>query len=213
MLRGSTVLHEMAGDAAITHTQRLPADLVRTLDAAGLRLTDVDLFAVAAGPGSFTGIRVGIGTVQGLAMATGRRVVPVSTLDALGRAGANPSRPVAAWMDAQRGEVFAALYAPNGRDQLMASTNASPPATLEAWGARVTVGDATFIGDGAVRYGEVIRAAGAQARILAAPLLAGIIGTLAADDPARAVLPHAVVPIYIRRPDVELARARRSTGG
>ncbi len=69
-----------------------------------------------------------------------------------------------------------------------------------------------FIGDGAVRYEAAIRERfGPGARILPAPPLAGIIGQLAAAAPDRAVLPHAVVPIYVRRPDVELARSRRAT--
>ena len=82
---------------------------MRVLDEAGRTLDAVDLLAVITGPGSFTGLRVGIATVQGLAMATGRMIVPVSTLDALARP---PGRNalVGAWMDAQRGEVFAALY-------------------------------------------------------------------------------------------------------
>jgi len=77
------VLVESPGDPAHTHGQRLPGELMRLLDQAGVRIEDVDLFAVAAGPGSFTGLRVGIATVQGLAMARRRRVVAGSTLDAL----------------------------------------------------------------------------------------------------------------------------------
>ena len=88
VLRDGRVLHELAGDPALTHGQRLPGELMRVLDAAGVRIEDVDLFAVAAGPGSFTGLRVGIATMQGLAMARGRRVVPVSTLEALARRAA-----------------------------------------------------------------------------------------------------------------------------
>ena len=117
VLRDGVVLAELSGDPALTHGQRLPGELMRVLAQADVRIEDVDLFAVAAGPGSFTGLRVGIATVQGLAMARSRRVVPVSTLDALAWAAANAAgaaanadRRIAAWMDAQRGDVFAALY-------------------------------------------------------------------------------------------------------
>ena len=71
------------GDPARTHGQRLPADLLSCLDRHGRALADVDLFAVIAGPGSFTGLRVGMATMQGLALTTGRSVVPVPTLTAM----------------------------------------------------------------------------------------------------------------------------------
>ena len=83
--RDRTLLYECAGDAARTHGERLPSDIMRALESAGIGLADLDLLAVAAGPGSFTGLRVGISAVQGLAMARSLRVVPVPTLEALAR--------------------------------------------------------------------------------------------------------------------------------
>ena len=206
------MLAELSGDPALTHGQRLPGELMRVLGQADVRIEDVELFAVAAGPGSFTGLRVGIATVQGLAMARSRRVVPVSTLDALARAGTNPHRRIAAWTDAQRGEVSAALYAPDGRDAIIGPHSSTPTAIFDRWIAEVDVTDAVFIGDGAVRYREIVESrAGQGAIVTAPPPLARFIGGIAAADPARAVLPHAVVPIYIRASDAELARARRIT--
>ena len=81
-----------------------------------LRVADVDLFAVAAGPGSFTGLRIGIATQQGLALANSRPLVGVSALDAINhtiRSAGDADQSdveVAAWIDAQRGQVFAARY-------------------------------------------------------------------------------------------------------
>jgi tRNA threonylcarbamoyladenosine biosynthesis protein TsaB len=212
VLRDGVVMAELSGEPALTHGQRLPGELMRVLDQADVRIEDVDLFAVAAGPGSFTGLRVGIATVQGLAMARSRRVVPVSTLDALARAGANPQRRIAAWMDAQRGEVSAALYAADGHDVLIGPQASTPGAILDRWGAEMDMTGAVFIGDGAVRYREVVETrAGEGATVTPPPPLARVIGAIAAADPARAVLPHAVVPIYIRASDAELARARKIT--
>ena len=205
------MLAELSGDPALPHGQRLPADLMRALELAGVDRSDVELFAVAVGPGSYTGMRVGIATVQGLAMATGTRVVPVSTLDALARAGTNAARVIGAWMDAQRGEVYAALYAPDGGDVLMPPVAARPADLVEAWAQAIGTRDAVFIGDGAVRYREAIEPVlGARASVMAPPPLAGLVGQIAAAHPARAVLPHAVIPMYVRKPDVELARDRRS---
>src|SRR5262245_14776088 len=83
LVRDGLELESYAGDEAITHGRRLPGDLVRVLDRQHLTVGDVDLFAVAAGPGSFTGLRIGIATMQGLALGTGKGVIGVSALDAL----------------------------------------------------------------------------------------------------------------------------------
>ena len=211
VLRGDVVLAEHSGDPSLTHGQRLPADLTRVLDEAAIRIEDIDLFAVAAGPGSFTGLRVGIATIQGLAMARGRKVVAVSALDALARSAINANDAIGAWIDAQRGEVFAALYAPDGRDILAPARSGTPLAVVQAWQARPDPATVVFVGDGAVRYRDEIAAAiGSETRIAAPPPLAGFIGQIAAADPSRAALPHAIVPIYIRKTDVELARDRKA---
>jgi tRNA threonylcarbamoyladenosine biosynthesis protein TsaB len=212
VVRDGAVLAEVAGDPSLTHGQRLPGEVAHLLDEARVRIDEVDLFAVAAGPGSFTGLRVGIATVQGLATARRRGVVAVSTLDALARAGANPGRRVGAWLDAQRGDVAAALYAPDGRDTLIGPQSALPEAVLDRWSETTDLTTTLFIGDGAVRYGELLVArAGPKASVSPPPSLAGFIGAIAAAHPERAVLPHAIAPIYIRASDAELARARRTT--
>lgn len=219
LLRDQRVLAETTGDPEVTHGQRLPADLMRTLEAAGVRLEDVALLAVADGPGSFTGLRVGIATMQGLAVARGLKVVPVSSLEALAHQAAGrierTGALVAPWIDAQRGEVFAALYAPGAGDVVAPPSAATPEDTLRAWRGHIGPQPVVFTGDGAVRYRETIdEALGAQAAVLEPPAcLAATIARLAAAHPERAVLPHAVVPVYVRRPDAELARERRSVDG
>jgi tRNA threonylcarbamoyladenosine biosynthesis protein TsaB len=208
VLRAGVVLYDAEGDPAVTHGQRLPTDVMRALAAVGLRIDEVELFAVAAGPGSFTGLRVGIATVQGLAMAHGRRVVAVSVLEALARAGAATAQATGAWMDAQRGQVFAALYGPGGT-VLAGPTALTPEETLDAWRGLAPLGEVQFIGDGARRYADVLARAGAR-HVAGPPPLARIVGQIAAAEPDRAVLPHAIVPVYVRRSDAELARERRT---
>src|SRR6188508_825118 len=83
LARDGGTLALYAGDADVTHGVRLPGDLVRLLDAHGLRIADVELFAVAAGPGSFTGMRIGIATMQGLALANRKSLVGISAVDAI----------------------------------------------------------------------------------------------------------------------------------
>ena len=213
VVRDGVVHVVRAGDSDLSYGQRLPAELTLVLAEAGVRIDEIDLFAVAAGPGSFTGLRVGIATIQGLAMAHGKRVVAVSALDALARAAANASHPIAAWMDAQREEVFAALYSSDGITEIVPPVSAAPATVLETWAAISARPDLIFIGDGAVKHRTLLeREVGERTLIVDPPPLAGLIGQIAADDPARATLPHAIVPIYVRKSDAELARARRAAG-
>jgi tRNA threonylcarbamoyladenosine biosynthesis protein TsaB len=211
VLHDATIRVERAGDPSLTHGQRLPGELAETLIEAGVRIEEVDLLAVAAGPGSFTGLRVGIATIQGIGMARQKRVVPVSALEALARAAINADRPIGAWMDAQRKEVFAALYAADGRDELISPVSAFPEMVLKAWSDTVDLTRVVFVGDGASHHEQILRREiGRDVSILTPPPLAGLIGQIAAENPGRAVLPHAIVPIYVRRSDAELARARRA---
>ena len=145
-------------------------------------------------------------------MARGKHVVAVSALEALARAGLNATGPIATWMDAQRGEVFAALYAADGRDLLIPAVAAAPAVVLDDWGAAATPLPSVCIGDGAVRHAGLVRGRlGPGVVILPPPSLAGVIGQIAAEQPERAAVPHAIVPIYVRKSDAELARARRAT--
>jgi tRNA threonylcarbamoyladenosine biosynthesis protein TsaB len=212
LVQASGLVEVERGDPRRTHGERLPGDLERLLHRCGFTLRDVDLFAVAAGPGSFTGLRIGIAAVQGLAFANGRPVVAVSGLDALREAAddaapAQQARLIATWLDAQRAEVFAALYGSTGA--VDAATVGTPARTLSRWQSQLQLDDVLFIGDGAIAYADAIRAAVPTARIMpTVPPLAPVIGRLAIERAAEATSPHAIRPIYVRRPDAELARER-----
>ena len=99
------------------------------LKQAGLGFKDVDVYAVATGPGSFTGLRVGLTTIKGLAEVYGRRIAPVSRLEALASVAIEASAWVASFYDAQRGQVFGALFRRNG--DLLHQEGASCVARLE----------------------------------------------------------------------------------
>jgi tRNA threonylcarbamoyladenosine biosynthesis protein TsaB len=204
------VVREEGSDASRSAAERLPADLMTILERARRRLDDVDVFAVATGPGSFTGLRIGIATMQGLAFAGGTPLVGVSGLDALERIGREEAagRRIAAWVDAWRGEVYAALYDREG--EVEAPVVARPDALLSQYDATPTL----FIGDGARTYRDVIQARGGPAwRVAEAvvPMLAGTIATLAASIVAAGAspAPHLIRPLYVRRTDAELARDGR----
>ena len=144
-----------------------------------------------------------------MAMGRGMRIVPISRLSALTVAGADGRWPEETWMDAQRGEIFASVYAAAGTRLSVEATALAPEETLDAWKRAGVSSPLRFIGDGAVRYADVIRhRMGGASEIIAPPPLAAVIGRMAAAAPERAVLPHAIVPVYIRRPDAEIAKAK-----
>jgi tRNA threonylcarbamoyladenosine biosynthesis protein TsaB len=212
LVRDGRVIIERAGDPSRTHGERLPLDMMAVLRDGDVELRDINLLAVAVGPGSFTGLRVGIATIQGLALANDRLVVPVSTFEALARRAGVAGDPIAIWIDAHRGEVFAALFDADGRTMVRTPSSLSPGATLEAWAPDLDAFERLrFAGDGAVRYREHIeeRLAGRACFVEESGPLAGVIGQIAHGEPERAVRPHALVPLYVRRPDAELARDRR----
>lgn len=93
-----------------THTRHIMAAIESVLVQAGVALSGVDAFAVTQGPGSFTGLRIGISTVKGLAVATGKPIVGVSTLAALARQAEGQSELVCPLIDARRSEVYWSLY-------------------------------------------------------------------------------------------------------
>jgi len=214
------VVDTFTGDAARPHAQRLPGDMLTVLERNRLAASDIDVFAVAAGPGSFTGLRIGIAAVQGLAYATGRPVVGVSALEALADGtrelpGVHLAGRVGVWMDAQRDEVFAAVYARDvvsGAWELADGPLVDAPArVVERWRAQAAGAPLFLVGDGAVRYRALlIDAYGADVAVLDPPPLAPSVALLGWQRACagEAGLPHAVRPLYVRRPDAELARDR-----
>jgi tRNA threonylcarbamoyladenosine biosynthesis protein TsaB len=222
LLRDDHLVCEQASDQSRPQASRLPGELAAILEREGVALPEVDLLAVGTGPGSFTGLRVGIATMQGLAMALNRPLFGISAFDALasialGGSGAHrqPDPPhvrtprvyVATWVDAWRGEVYAALYQ-NGRE-IEPPTVDLPEHLLETFAGRSIL----FTGDGAAKYQATINAAlgnHAQFTEPIAPLLAGAMARLAAQGfrTGQRPLPHAIRPLYVRRSDAELARDR-----
>jgi tRNA threonylcarbamoyladenosine biosynthesis protein TsaB len=212
IVRDGAVAAARDGDGSRMHGRRLPLELMAVLRDAGVELADIGLFAVAVGPGSFTGLRVGIATIQGLALAKRARAAPVSTFEALAFHARGGGDRIATWIDAHRGEVFASLYESDGRTLVEPPSSLTPEATLDAW-SRTSTRDTriAFAGDGAVRYADVIRARLGDRAVVPGrvPSLADAVGLIAAADPSRAVAPHALAALYVRRPDVELTRDKR----
>ena len=212
----STSSSRSAAILSRSHGERLPRDLVAALARVDLTVEQVDLFAVASGPGSFTGLRIGIATMQGLALVSRRRIAPISALEAIAQAasrGLASGSLVAAWMDAHRREVFSASTKWPMRRLHVRATAGTRPASRRCAQHPCRPLAARGTGRGCVRRrrrGSGTRPPGHGAG-RARPALAGVIGRMAVDR-ARAgatVNPAGVQPLYVRRPDAELARRRR----
>ena len=159
VLRGDAVF-EVRDDpepgARPAHAARLLAAAEEALGAAGVGWEEVDRLAVGVGPGSFTGLRIGIATARALAQGRGLPLVGVSSLEALARGAEAPL--VLAVLDARRGEAFAAAW---GEGRSLLAPAALPP---EALAERVRALPATplAVGDGAIRFRGALEAAGAR---------------------------------------------------
>ena len=201
------LLGEASLESAATHSARLLRSVDFLLGAHGLGIQDVGAFAVAAGPGSFTGIRIGVGAVKSLAFASGRPVAPVSTLAALAaKLEGGPEALVCPILDAKKGEIYAALFeaGPGGLAEIVPQGAYEPAAFL----ARLPAGrPVAFIGGGldacrgAVRerLGEAARFP-ARSRFVAAEVARLGAALLAAG---RGVEAASLEPIYYRRSQAE----------
>lgn len=185
-----------------SHAEHLLDWIARVLGEAGWPKTSIDVYAATRGPGSFTGIRVGLGTVRGLGLATGRPCVGVTTLEAIAEAHGPDDRERFPVMDAGRGELYAGRY----------DARSSPPAErTPPWlgGATDVLARAATAG-GTIIAGPGTRAdipAGVQTTpVVSAPLrLAGATGRVGAFREGSL---QPLAPLYIRPPDALLKRRR-----
>jgi len=180
------------------HTSRLMPLIAELLEHAGWSWQQLDRVAVGIGPGTFTGLRIGVATARALAQARGLELVGVSTLESLSLN--SDGGTVCAVLDARRREVFAAAW--RQRRQLLQAATFDPAALAERLGP-----DTLAIGDGAVAFRSVFERSGARIpddgsdlhRVTAVNHCR--LGLLA--DPSD---PDAVRPEYLRLPDAEIAR-------
>lgn len=211
----SPVLHR-------THSQRLVPLLDQALAEAGWSRSHLDAIAVGAGPGSFTGVRIGMTTAKALAFALDRPLATVSTLEAsalsplLGEAGSGPAADdlVCPLLDARRGEVYTALYRVAGPAQLQWEAEAvSLP--VEEWLERLPRGEtAWFTGEGVPAHQARLQEVGGW-RMVGQPLLRALaVGLLGHRDAVagRTVDPLQAVPRYVRRPQPEVLWEERNRG-
>jgi tRNA threonylcarbamoyladenosine biosynthesis protein TsaB len=136
-----------------THSERLMTEVEHALKQAGMVVSDIDVFGVAIGPGSFTGLRIGLSTVKGFSYATGRPIVSVPSLEAFAWNFPYSVHPVCPLLDARRKEVYAAVFRweDNGFVRVVSEQSVRLSDLL-----RNLQGPVLFAGEGAGLYREAI---------------------------------------------------------
>jgi len=223
--RGLVELGARGGDPQVSQSSSLLSDISSVLKEAGVTLAEVDLFACALGPGSFTGLRIGIATLKALATSLERPCAGVPTLGAVALA-AGPNEATVSLLPAGRGEVFAQLFSvlPDGKvTELDHAAHLSPQKLVEKYAEFRRL---QWAGNGAHRHWDVIERHALQHGIAIvdrenyvnvsgsdgwqlAPLehiLARPVGTLALEafESGKLQSPQALKAIYVRPSDAEL---------
>ena len=206
VLEDGRLLAKFEDASPTSHSARLLASVEGMLALLGLGIRDIDAFAVTTGPGSFTGIRIGLSTVKAFAFASGRPVAPVSSLRALAWKFRDDPGLAAPMLDAKKGEIYAAVFrvGPGGLEELVPQGAYAPEEFLES----VPRGEPIrLIGTGITVCGERIAAIlGPNAHLSTLPPFIGPevgmlgFGILAAGG---GVAAEALEPLYFRRSQAE----------
>jgi tRNA threonylcarbamoyladenosine biosynthesis protein TsaB len=212
---------EVVAEYALYREETLSATLVPAIEAllaeARLNLDDLDGIAVSLGPGSFTGLRVGLSAVKGLALAVERPVAGVPTLDALAYNLPFTPYQICPLLDARKGQVYAALYKNGGRghvEQLTPYQVLSPSELIKG----IPPSETVFLGDGVEICRELI-VEGLAEKAFFAPLHLGFLrGTTVAELGLKRITRgerddiSSLVPIYVRPSDAELKGGHGNKG-
>ena len=190
---------------------RLPEAIAGLLCAAGLAATDLDAFATSLGPGSFTGVRVGIATVKGLCLATGKPALGFSSLAMLAMNLPYAAAQVAPLFDARKKEIYAGLYRCTNLPETLREDAVLAPESFLAGIDAPTL----FLGDGAIRYRDLIQATLGKLALFAPWHLNQPRAAAGAVLAQRAALEGDFIPLpllnpsYLRASEAEIAKRRR----
>lgn len=207
LLKGPSLVAEINHDSPATFSERLLPAVRFLLESCGWSIQDVKGFAVAVGPGSFTGIRIGLSTVKSFAYSSGKRIAPVSTLAALARKIRFPqNRLVCPLIDAKKNEVYGALFQSKEGDmeEIIPQGAYSPDALFSRLPAHRVV---HFIGSGARVYRPLLsQYLKDKARMsLRTPFLAHEVGSIGYEmlRGNGGVDSHKIEPLYLRKSQAE----------
>jgi tRNA threonylcarbamoyladenosine biosynthesis protein TsaB len=201
------LIGEVKVDVKIAHAERLMPSIEWLLHASNVLIEEIDAFAVSIGPGSFTGLRIGLSTAKGFSYATGKPVVPVPTLDAFARTLPFCSHMICPMLDARKNEVYAGLYKweDNFCKKILPEIAIGPEELLKKIHEPIVL-----MGDGVRIYKELIAETLGENAIFASPSRmspsASNVAELAIERIEEGIVtdPVSLVPFYIRKSEAEL---------
>lgn len=203
----SSVIGEISLNVKATHSEKLMVAMDQLLVISGLTINDMDGIAISVGPGSFTGLRIGLSAAKGLAFASGKPLIAIPTLDALALNVPFSKHLVCPVLDARKGEVYAAIYRPDGQiPQKMTEDMVIKPSLL----GEMIKEETLFLGDGVYPYRTFFKEQLKDLYHEAPPtLLAPRASNVAMLAMARLKKgefndPFSLVPKYIRKSEAEL---------
>src|SRR4051812_4053711 len=206
IVKNDVILGEIRLASSVQHAERLFRGIEFLLESVPISLQEIDLFVSARGPGSFTGLRVGLAAMKGFAAADGHPGAGISTLDALAWRAGEEFRIENEWIspviDARRGEVYGALY--RRLDGKLIQERAPAAMKPERWFDSLPNSAIHFCGDGALRYRTLLDRPGWQFCDMDL-YLASTMAKLAATD-----WKGPLEPLYVRKPEAETALEARN---
>lgn len=205
------IVHSVCMQHGLTHSETILPAVDSVLVASGVTCQDIDVFAAVAGPGSFTGVRIGVCMAKGFARAVNKPCCPINSLEALSMNFAGFNGLVAPILDARRGQVYCAAFDMISGMPVRVMPDAAMPITefLEALPRDRRV---AFLGDGLLVHAQTIIDTMGEAAFIAPANL----GYLRADsacvlaETGEWIKPALLRPIYLRAPQAERERKERS---
>jgi tRNA threonylcarbamoyladenosine biosynthesis protein TsaB len=206
LLQDDTILYDAVINTGLNHAEILLPSIDQACRQLRLQINDIDLFACTLGPGSFTGLRVGVSTLKGLLVATGKPAVGVSTLAALALNVTENAAVICPVMDAGRGQVYTACYSCNDKGlfkQIGQEMVVDPKEILPGINQ-----DVIFVGEGAIKYRELISERTGKVKIASVMqqyVRASAVGILAREKFIRneVLNPATFIPFYLRTADAK----------
>jgi tRNA threonylcarbamoyladenosine biosynthesis protein TsaB len=205
VLRDDTILYESIANTGLNHSEVLMPEIDYALKKVSIKISDINLFACTLGPGSFTGLRIGVSTLKGLMLATGTPVAGVSSLAAVVLNLGATSKLICSMIDAGRGQVYVAYFRYNYKNILQQISKAQAVSPQEI--INNTDKNTLFVGDGAIKYADIIKNIKVPEVIIASDLQhyirASSVGILGRKKFAEKDLLDAstLVPVYLRSAD------------
>lgn len=205
------IIAERMLNREVTHSETLLPAINNIFEESGLASCDIDLFALTLGPGSFTGIRIGVSTIKGFAFALDKPVVGVSTLEALARNFPLVEEEITPLLDARRGEFYSADFKwENGELERLSEDSAlSPEAILEK-----ERGKTLFVGDGLIKMAESLEASLGEKAVFAQDndsyIKGSVVASMALSKFHKGEILDAAsfTPLYLRRSEAEINREK-----